>query len=208
MKSSFSFNRGERGFTIVELMVASTVLTVISLAVFSGSIAIQRSYQASQKYVISQASQSRLIDYIGVDLRRATSVSVPDSSRIELWIPDFYKADGSPNDPQFVRNSAGRLAVQYGGAPVHIAYYIERPADSSNGTLWREENGVKAAIATEVRDFLPVFERSADAADASEQVFKLSVTFAPRFQWSGDGSSARNGTAASTRILLRNKKPR
>jgi len=201
----------DRGFTLVELMIASSILLLISAAILAGSVSVQRSFRASQAYVISQASQSRLLDYIGVDLRRATAVEVPNvpqPERIDLWIPDFYKADGTPKDPSFIRNSSGRLSVQYGGAPLHIAYYIERPAGSSQGTLWRDEDGVRTAIATEVRDFSPVFLRSADAEDSSEQVFKLSVTFVPKFQWSGDGSSARGGTAASTRILLRNKRPR
>jgi len=208
MKAPHSTCRFSGAFTLIELLVGSTVFGLISAAILAGSITVQRSFQASQRYVISQASQSRLIDYISMDLRRATEVLVPSAGRIEVWIPDFYKADGTPRDPQFVRNSAGRMAVQYGGAPVRVAYYIERPANGTSGTLFREENGAKTMIATDVRDFLPVFERSMDAIDDSEQVFKVSVTFVPQFQWSGDRSSARSGTAASTRILLRNKRPR
>ena len=209
MKPDFARLRGnKRAFTLIELLVGSTVFGLISAAILTGSVTVQRSFQASQRYVISQASQARLIDYIAVDLRRATTVEVPSEGRIEVWIPDFYESNGAPRDPQFTRNSAGRVSVKYGGAPIRVVYYIERNASGTTGTLFREENGAKTMIATDVRDFLPVFERSTDVADSSEQVFKISVTFAPKFQWSGDRSSARSGTAASTRILLRNKRPR
>lgn len=208
MKHSPPYSCTEQGATFVEMMVASAVLSVVASAVLVGSITLQKSFRASQQFALSQASQLRLIDYVSLDLRRALSVTIPQRDRIHLQIPGYYNADGSIRDPQIVRNSNGRSGIRYGVSSIAVSYYIERGADGVSGSLIREEGGVKKTIATDVRDFLPDFERSSDSADDSEQVFKVSVTFAPKYRWKGDGSSVRDGTRIASRILLRNKRTR
>jgi hypothetical protein len=208
MRKAAPLGRATSGMTVVELLMASAVTSVLTAAMFVGSITLQKSFRASQHYAQSQSSQLRLLDYVSLDLRRALTVQVPQRDRIELTIPNFYNADGSVRDPEIARGSDGWMGIKYGAAPVNVAYYVERAADGVSGSLVREEAGVKTTIATDVRDFLPDFERSTDLADKSEQVFKVSVTFAPKFRWDGDGSSVRNGTRISTRVLLRNKKNR
>lgn len=193
-------------FTLTEILIAGAISSVIMGTLLTGSVTLQRSFRASQQYVQSQASQLRLLDYVALDLRRSLKVTIPSEDRINLWIPDCYKADGSRNEAALVTTQTGKLAVRYGTVPVAVAYYIDRGADGADGVLVREEKGVKTVIATDVREFKPAFKKLA-SSDPSQQIFEISVSFAPKFQWNSDGASARDGTKLSTRVLLRNKLP-
>jgi prepilin-type N-terminal cleavage/methylation domain-containing protein len=99
------------GWTLTELLVAMAVASVMTAGVIAGAITIQRSFAASRHHVDSQAQQMRLMDFMGLDLRRALTVGTADGG-LQITIPDYYDADGEPRDPQI----SGGLAP-YGRRP-------------------------------------------------------------------------------------------
>jgi type II secretory pathway component PulJ len=190
-----------RGVTVVELVVAATIVSMVTAALSVGISTLQRSFRASQHHVKSQIEQARFIDYVGRDLRRALSVSVDtyqNNARLNVTIPDFYEPDGTPadltdNEPR-TPVIAGRT-VNYGDPAnqVRVGYY------KSGSTILRTVNDVPMVLATEVQDF------SLSFTDSGRQTVRVMVTFQPTFQLGGR-RDMRLGTTASATVLLRNKR--
>jgi type II secretory pathway component PulJ len=183
------------GLTISELTVSTAILSLVTATLLVGISTIQRTFRASQHHAKSQIEQARLIDYVARDLRRALTVSVDTfegSERLNAAIPDYYKADGTPNDPVI----AGRT-VNYGNAanPVKVSYY------KSGSNIFRKVNNTISPLVSDVQDF------NLDFTDGGQQTVAISVTFLPKFRLAG-GSTAdiRGATTASATILLRNKR--
>lgn len=183
-------------FSIVELSIASTVTLMMAGGMMVALSTLQRSFRASQHHAQSQTEQTRILDHIALDLRRALSVSVSgtgDAKQITLKIPDYYDATGNPRDP--VITPTGELVYGSAAAPAEVVYY------KSGASIMRSENGKAAALATNVQDF------ALDYTDDGKQVVGVSVSFIPKFQLSPSNQSAlRSGTTVYATTLLRNKR--
>ncbi len=182
-------SRQRSGWTLAELMVAMAITSVMTAGLITGAITIQRSYMASRHHMDSQAQQMRLMDYMGLDLRRALSVQTA-ASQISITIPDYYDEAGEARDPQI----SGGLAM-YGPSPIAISYYRD------GSTIYRKEGAKVLPLASNVADFELTF------LDAGQSI-QVGVTFLPKFQFSGvrNANSVRLGTATYTNTLLRNKR--
>jgi len=178
------------GFTLVETLMSMGSGTMVLAAVLYAGVALQRSFVAEESYSIAEADQSRVLDYLAMDSRRAISATLSNNV-LTLTIPAYYKADGSVDDPSF---SAGG-AIQYGtGATVTISY-------SKSGTNFVRsitKNGVTTttAIATNVSSF------TATTQDLTQSV-SCSITFSPRFKTSSDSTST-SGTTVYCNTFFRN----
>ena len=174
-------------FTLSELMVSIAVISLIFAVLLTGSIALQRSFNASMKYVKSQAEQVRVLDYMSMDLRRALTVSTANSQLL-LTIPDYYDANGNPRMPSITDGYA-----VYGSAAnaVSIRYYKD------GSSIMRSSGGTTVAIAQNVEDFQFNFSDFG-------QVIQVSISFVPTFSQNGNQEAARGGTTATIRTLLRN----
>ncbi len=79
------------GFTLVELLVALVIGSFVFAAALSGIIALQRAYAATEQYASNLADQTRLLDCLGMDLRRARVVEFdPDRNGMTITLPDYY----------------------------------------------------------------------------------------------------------------------
>ena len=70
----------QRGFTLAELVVAMGASTIVFGSLLLAMTSLSRSFDATEKYSRDQAAQIRLIDAIGIDLRRAVAISVTTSA--------------------------------------------------------------------------------------------------------------------------------
>ncbi len=177
------------GATLSETLISMSIAVVLIGIGIVGSIAIQRSFDASIRYANSQSEQVRVLDYMAMDLRRALSVS-GGGTALRLTIPDYYDATGNPRTPTIVNGTA-----TYGNAasvPV-IRYFLE------GSQFMREVNGAKTVIAENVQDFRFDFQDF-------NQVIEIAVTFVPTFRVNGNRDAARDGTRAVIRTLLRNRR--
>ena len=181
--------RSTNAFTLNELMVSMAVVVIIVAVLLTGSIALQRNFNASMQYVRTQTEQVRVLDYMSLDLRRALTVSAANG-QLALTIPDYYDADGNPRMPTI----ADGYAV-YGSASnaAAVRYY----KDGSN--IMRSSAKKSEVIAQNVQDFQFNF------TDLG-QVIQVSITFLPTFRQNGNKEDARSGTSASIRTLLRNRR--
>lgn len=183
------------GFSLPDVLVATAVTALMTAAMLITITTLQRSTNASQHHATSQMQQTRILDYIARDLRRALTVEVDtttDGERLSVTIPDYYTEDGKPREPTIVSNS-----VTYGaaGASVPISYYRR------GSVFYRNVRGAETPLATDVSDF------ESDFTDSGKQTVSVTVTFAPRYRFnSNDVSALRIGTAASATTLLRNKR--
>jgi hypothetical protein len=164
-----------------------------------GVSTLQRTFRASQHYAKSQIEQARLLDYVSRDLRRALTVAVDTfegSSRIKITIPDYYNEMGTPDDTSDDVPNPPRIVgrtIEYGDAPVAVSYY------KSGSTIFRNYRGRVTPIVTDVNDFQLAY------TDAGKQTVQVSVTFVPRYHFSGTNEKdTRAATKATSTILLRN----
>lgn len=200
-----------RGTALAEMLVASAVTSVLAAAMLTGISTLQRSFRAANHHAKSQVEQTRLLNYIARDLRRATTVNVDTfagGERLTLTIPDYYDNDNKPRDPK-IKNDA----IEYGDPtlavpdPVTIRFY------KSGSTVFRSvkriqrtggapvEREVTTALATDVQDF------ASDFTDNGKQSVGVSISFVPKFKINPDNISAlRAGSAVYATTLLRNKR--
>lgn len=186
------------GTTLVELLVASSIMAIIFATLMVSLVMIQRTFLAASHHAINQAAQLRMLDYMALDLRRALSVVVVDEGkRTDILIPDFYTSADPQNrtirNPTWINNR-----IEYGPTNVTVSYYEEA------GTVFREANGFRTALATDIKKFNLDFALSGT-------VMTIKTTFVPIFRYSQTTNESENderrlGTALSTSILLRNKR--
>jgi hypothetical protein len=181
------------GLTLVEILVAAVVSGFALAAVFSGAISIQRCFIAGQEFAEDKKNQSRLSDFLSLDLRRALTVT-PGTGHILLTvtIPDYYDEFGKPRMPTIVK-----YVAQYGdpSKPVTITY------ERSGSSIYRREGAAPPVeITTDVADF------KLEVEDL-EKCVKTHVTFTPHFRHGSTNSTmAHAGTALHSTTYLRNKR--
>jgi hypothetical protein len=210
-----SLRRSKGAFTLTETLVASAAASLVLGALMASSVALQKSFSATEAYATAEGDQLRFSDYVALDCRRALSASVANGVVINgistdnvltLTIPEYYdsydtnptKPDGRPNDnfgnplpasqpknPTMVSNSA-----TYGGTPRAIRYYAQ------GSQFYREQNGVATTIANNVAGF------SITQLDLTSTV-SCTITFTPKFIRS-NSSNAVTGSGTRTITFLRN----
>ena len=132
------------GFTLVELMVSLGAGSFILAAVVAAGVSLQKSYAAFEGYSTAEADQLRVLDYIAMDCRRATTASIGTvtvsngaenitENQLVLTLPAYYSSVDStavPNTPVL-----GTSGVTYGGgSTVTIKYYINYYNASASGS--------------------------------------------------------------------------
>ena len=141
------------GFTVAELMVAMAIGSLVVAAALAGIVSLQRSYAATEQYAGNLADQSRLLDCLGMDLRRARAVAFDaDGQGMMLTLPDFYTYGAGdpqrtaplPITPQIPEdltravytNATGAAVNDYNNLPAPAVYYH---FDATAKTVTREE---------------------------------------------------------------------
>ena len=89
-----------RAFTLVEVMIAATMLGIVLVAALFGVVSLQKSYVATEEYATGLADQMRLLDFLAQDLRRAAAPPAMDADGqgVHITVPDYYRFNAS--DPQ------------------------------------------------------------------------------------------------------------
>ena len=200
MKRRLSFP-GCAAFTLVEAMIGAAVSSIVLATLFTGGIALMRSFNASEDYSTAQTDQLRVLDYISRDVRRALTVTVTTSpSKLTLTVPDQYAAADPSRTfrtpTMTVPTEGSFLGATYGTTPVTVSYYV------SGSSFVRDEGGALTVIANGVTDFQPVF----NATDPAEKTVNTTLTFAPIFR-RFLSSDARTATTLTSRAVMRNNQP-
>ena len=121
-------NSSIAGFTVVELLAATLITTIILGGVAASTLALQKSFFGNKVYMKASADSSRLVDFISQDLRNASAVSrrtngvatafkvgnfeITATDELCVFVPDYYNSNipnntsGSPyKTPRFAREN-------------------------------------------------------------------------------------------------------
>src|SRR4051812_38163379 len=110
-----SSHRRIAAFTLVEMLVGASVASVIMGGLMVATIALQRSFSASDRMAAAQSDLARVADYMAKDIRNATSVSTPGTSGVLLTLTTAeFTSSVSP--------TLGRTGATYGSSPITIRY--------------------------------------------------------------------------------------
>lgn len=142
----------ERGTTLVELLVSTAAAAVILAALIAASFSIQRSIASTNQLVANTTGQSRILDYVAQDLRRALrvgiltggtnvplraqqGVAITDAHVLTVDIPDYYAS----NTPDNAAGSPYKTA-RYARSLLDVASSFNGHADARlNGIVpWAE----------------------------------------------------------------------
>ena len=175
-------------FTLAEMLIASGAMSVLFLAVIMGSMALRRSFEATEYHVRAQNDQARVFDYLGRDLHSATTATVLDSGgRLDLSLPT---------------NSSGSLAIHL-ELPILGSLLTSGTSQATNKTisyfvegdrLIRSENGVQTELARAVSNF---------KVTRSGVRMVTEMTFSPRYAQS-TVVAAQHPAKLSSTVYLRN----
>jgi type II secretory pathway component PulJ len=113
--------------TLPELLISMATASIVLGGLMVGSIALQRSFSASDRLANAQADLHRVADYMARDIRNATTIDATPSTSVALTLTtaDYYNRSGTPtNRADDVANSPslGRGGATYGTNSVTIRY--------------------------------------------------------------------------------------
>lgn len=120
-------NRRNAGFTLVEMMTSVGCGVIILAVILAAGVTLQKSYAAVEAYATAESDQLRILDYIAMDCRRATTAQVVASpvnsaaNALKLTLPAYYSTTGTTAvaNPPTVSGST----LSYGAGSVTIQYY-------------------------------------------------------------------------------------
>lgn len=187
----------QSGFTLTELMIAVAVSVIGLAAAFSAAITMQRCFVAGEEFASDKLEQSRLSDYLALDLRRALSVQGPSGNTLlTVTIPDYFDDAGNPITPTVFKAPDKTYVTKYGATPLTVVY--EKDGDRITRAV---DGETPVVIAEGVADFECVIDQF-----ASGDYVDTRVSFLPGFQRSGTvSSSTRTATTIYNTIRLRNR---
>lgn len=192
------------GYTLVEMMVALAIGSVVVGGAMAGIVFLQKSYAATEQYAVNLADQSRLMDYLTLDLRRAVKADAPTTdgsgnvNGLTLYVPGYYTDPLSLNTPNTPRVYMDRAyyspTVATTGLPPPVkVIYRQQPSfpDPYLGTLFnvitRQEGALRETSVAAGMDAFPevTFDSAAGVAgvpfkDALRA--RIKVVFRPRYQ--------------------------
>lgn len=201
-----------RAFSLMELMVATTIAAVVLVCVFTGVTTLQRSYAATEAYATGQADQERLLDFLALDLRRGIQITGSlspyvmdaDGQGLKINVPDYYLFNAT--DPQHLQPMAvspaydpgtgtafynsGGGAPMVGTVPYQVVAYRFRASD---GAITRRDpwaplvsngsGGYKAAAPVVIASGMTAFPTlTPDPGDFTGNTVRYAVTFHAAFQ--------------------------
>ena len=207
---------GFTGYTMVEMLMTMGIMGLVIGGMVAGSVALQRSLAATLDYAIAQNDQSRISDYLAVDMRRALDIAVVGTSGATITLPNFYNSDGTAKSPTIVstmgwpsqkrkkkKHKHGNIvtsqAVSYDPATtVTVKYYMGSAGAVGKDptSFYRECNGAARVIANDVADFQLTISDDGTMA-------RTTITFLPRFRMLKTAASSGATTYHQT-TLLRN----
>jgi prepilin-type N-terminal cleavage/methylation domain-containing protein len=214
----------KKGFTLVELMIALGISSLMLAATLISSIALQKSFNAVDNYFATQIQQIRIIEYLNRDVKRSYDVtSTGNPQTVTCTIPNYIIQCGDPDanatctgtppvppsnctppgcnigtrrNPTVTMGANG-ATVNYGTTPTTstVVYSI------SNQSIVRTENGALTTIASSTDNLLPSTNWDQDLSNT--QYLGTQITFLPIFT-SGGATAERSGTTLFSTAYLRN----
>jgi len=200
MRSAHICSDDSRGFTLLEVIIAAAVTSMMFTALLSTSVSLQRSFAASDQYSSAKADQMRTIDYIVRDLRAALTITLTgDSQKLSVTLPDYhqsYDSQGNPVGAPVTPTLTGST-VDYGDPlkPVTVSYSVRGKSLIREVTIGRTNTTSRSVIGTGVSRFDMAFGQL-------DSIMNVSLTFSTSFQ--RNSSNPTDSTKLSAGVSVRN----
>lgn len=144
-------HRGISAFSLAEMIIALGSQSIVLAGLVAGTVALEKSFDTTDKYIRGQTAQIRLIDYVAMDLRRAHKISVYTRSS------GTYQKFAYGSEPFSTVYDDEFLVITEPGFyqsndPTSSSYSQQNPliSVSSNGSTWGVTYGSSAsAVADE-----------------------------------------------------------
>jgi prepilin-type N-terminal cleavage/methylation domain-containing protein len=191
--------KGDRGFTLTELLVATAVFSVVMTICLAGFVALQRFQSVCLARSGLRTEIIRLFDSLEMDLRAARMVSAPVSGNenvlpLTLTIPQRYTA----------YETTGNLS----GDPARTATRVQPTVNTTTGKVEfsaditvRYEAVAKGTTASDIKRTVTWVQSGAQQT-ASRVVATVPKTATVRFRSSGSTSASPSPVAASDIALI------
>jgi Tfp pilus assembly protein PilW len=108
--------RGLRGFTLGEVLIATTLSAIIMAAILSSFLMMGRSGANAANYVTMERQARIGLERFGEDARMAKSLTTVSSSQIKFVIP--HSADNGTDEVYYTYSSANKTFSRLGPDPV------------------------------------------------------------------------------------------
>jgi prepilin-type N-terminal cleavage/methylation domain-containing protein len=92
-------NIGRQGFTLMEMLLALSVGSLMLAAIVAASVCLQKSFVAIDDFFTSHLQQVRIIDYLSRDVKRAYIVISRTNPQTVTCILPNYLTDNGSNQP-------------------------------------------------------------------------------------------------------------
>ena len=89
----------DQGFTLIELMFAVAVGTLMMAALVAAAVCLHRSFTAVDNYFASHVQQVRIMDYLSRDVKRSYIVTTSTDLQTVTCIIPNYLVDNGGNQP-------------------------------------------------------------------------------------------------------------
>jgi prepilin-type N-terminal cleavage/methylation domain-containing protein len=195
--------RGDRrGFTLLEVVIATAVTSMMFAALLSTSVSLQRSFVASDKYSSAKSDQVRAIDYIVRDLRGALTITLAGNSQsLSVTLPDYnasYDSNGNPSGAPVAPTLNGST-VDYGdpAKPITVSYFVRGKSLVREVTIGKTNATSRSVIGTGLSDFTMNFGQL-------DSIVNVDLTFSTSFQT--NSSNPNDTTKLSAAVSVRNVK--
>jgi hypothetical protein len=216
--STLANSRHIAAFTLAEVMVASSITSLLLVFVIFAVITLHHGYASIEQYAAGQADQVRLLDCLALDLRRGIQLTGTntcytvdaDGLGMQITVPDLYRFDA--DDPQHVApimidptydaatetafyNGSGVKVNAGGPYPTKVIAYRFNPADGSitRTDPWAPLTTAPMVVATNLESFPKL---TPDPGDISGNTVHYGVTFRSTFRMF---STASNGSEITLR---------
>jgi prepilin-type N-terminal cleavage/methylation domain-containing protein len=102
--------RGQAGFTLVELMVASGIGSFVLMGVLSTFVMMGRSGLSASNYADMEASSRRGVDEFARDVRMSSNLAWNSTTSVTLTVPDNYATYANKVTYAFDSSTTGATA--------------------------------------------------------------------------------------------------
>jgi hypothetical protein len=191
------------GMTLVEMLMSIGCGALILAALVTAGVAMQRSYGAVESYSNAEGDQLRVLDYVAMDCRRATTTAITTVNSVyptlQLTLPVYYSSvtsSATANQPTLTSG-----ALSYGSGSITINY-------QQSGSTFTREVIVKNSGGTVTSDNTSTIAKKVSSftitpldQSATNGTVTCSLMFFPTFLKNTGTGSWRSGGSAPANTL-------
>ena len=212
-----SLGQQTSGFTLAETAVASAVSALIMVAIVIGGVVLQRTFAGSDASLKAGADQTRIMDYIARDLRQALYYQVCNSGQtLTMTVPDYIDSSTGQSriptvHPGILDYTTGLMTgyVDYNYANTcgtKVSYFPANAPTAPSTTYSYAANGqylIRQVGSTQTVISLDCTSLQIGFTDQTSSVL-VSLSFAPRFNFSNQSTDRTGSTAYTTAVFRSN----